>query len=51
MKSILNKDFKYVPAHATSVKATFARIRREQAAQAKALEAEKAQKVRRIGAK
>lgn len=48
MKSILHKDFKYVPSHKTSVRATFARIRRELAAKA---EADKSAKVRRIGAK
>lgn len=28
-RSILNKSFPYVPAHATDVRATFERIRRE----------------------
>ena len=30
MKSILDKDFRYTPSAATNLKATFARIRREQ---------------------
>ena len=52
MKSILHKDFRYVPSHKTCIRDTFARVRRELAAQAKAREdAEKSMKVRRIGAK
>ena len=50
MKSILHKDFRYVPAASTNLRATFARIRRELAAQQKARE-EAEKKVRRIGAK
>jgi len=34
MRSILDPSFKYVPAAKTDVAATFARIRREQKAQA-----------------
>ena len=30
MKSILDPSFRYVPSHATDVKKTFERIRREQ---------------------
>lgn len=32
MKSILDPSFKYVPAAATDIRKTFARVRREQAA-------------------
>ncbi len=52
--NILNPKWKYVPAAATSVKATFARVRREMAAQQKAreeAESKTALKVRRIGTK
>lgn len=35
MKHIFDKDFKYIPAAQTDLKKTFARIRREQAADAK----------------
>ena len=52
MKSILHKDFKYRNSANTDIRATFAKIRRELAAQAKEREeAERTQKVRRIGAK
>lgn len=34
MKSILDKSFRYVPAAKTNLKATFARIRRQQQEQA-----------------
>jgi hypothetical protein len=37
MKSILDRSFRYTPSYATDVKATFARIRREQRAAAPAL--------------
>lgn len=50
MKSILNKDFQYTSSVKTDVRKTFARIRRELAAQEKARE-EAEKKVRRIGAK
>ena len=33
MKSILDRSFRYVPSHATDIRKTFERIRREQAAQ------------------
>ncbi len=32
MKSILDRSFRYVPAHATDVRKTFERIRREREA-------------------
>lgn len=35
MKSILDKNFKYVPAAATDIKATFAKIKAEQEANRK----------------
>lgn len=34
MKHIYDKDFRYVKAHDTDIKKTFARVRREQAAEA-----------------
>lgn len=51
MPNILDKRFKYTPAAATDLKATFARIRREQRAQAereKAAQSERETKVRKI---
>ena len=33
MKSILDRSFRYVPSHATDVRKTFERIRREREAQ------------------
>ncbi len=48
MKSILDKDFRYTPSAATNLKATFARIRREQKEQrerAQAIKDEAAVKV------
>ncbi len=33
MKSILSRDFRYVPSVSTDLKRTFARVRREQAAE------------------
>lgn len=36
MKSILDPTFRYVPASKTDLKKTFARVRREMAAQAEA---------------
>jgi hypothetical protein len=41
-KSILDPSFRYVSAARTDIRRTFARIRREQAAEAKAREAERA---------
>ena len=35
MKSILDKSFRYVPSHATNVKETWERVRREQEQKAK----------------
>jgi hypothetical protein len=32
MKSILDRSFRYVPSHATDIRKTFERIRREQEA-------------------
>jgi hypothetical protein len=33
MKSILDRSFRYVPSHATDIRKTFERIRREQETQ------------------
>lgn len=51
MKSILDPTFKYIPAAKTNVKATFARIRREQAAAKVLQEAEVTVKVTPIRGK
>ena len=47
MKSILDPSFRYTPAAATDLRKTFARIRREQAATAKAEAAAKVVKMAR----
>lgn len=48
MKSILDRSFRYVPSHATDIRKTFERIRREQEAaqpQASAVVALKQRKI------
>ncbi len=45
MKSILNPEFRYVPSGSTDIRKTFARVRRELAAQAEIDRAEAAAKV------
>ena len=44
MKSLLDKDFKYVPSNSTDLKSTFERVRKRQELEAK----EKAAKVSEI---
>lgn len=54
MKRITDKDFKYTPAAATDLRATFARIRRELVAETKRADAQKCEqvfKVRSIGSR
>lgn len=48
VKSILDPTFKYTNAANTDIRATFRRIRKEQAEQAKQAEAEQAAKVQPI---